>query len=340
MLTKRQTKTAVVTFLIAVGSGHLMQYGVAGATKISTPAPRPALQEPIYEIETSNILSGALFAPQAIAPSIDPILPKTPGNAALPSRPLESLAVPTDTAVAPLGDDQMNINGFGISCDPQLAMTAQRGAMVKLSLVTGCKPETRVDISHSGISFTEETDAAGQLTLDIPALSSPAQFTIQVEGEDALATSVDLPDITDHDRVALQWSGANGLSIQALEFGAEPGTKGHVSADDPHSPLRGMLAHGGFLTRLGKNDSEDAGRVEIYSFPSGTTRRDGVVRLHVEAQVTPLTCGQTIEAHALQTRPSGSLRRIDLSVAVPGCDAVGNTLVLKNVLQDLKIAQN
>ncbi|MBT8455063.1 MAG: translocase [Rhodobacteraceae bacterium] len=323
-----------------------MQYGVAGATRIAVPEPRPSATapKPLYEIETTTLTSSYPFLNRPQMNLTKQSLPTPPADtlvpATLPDVTEDPISLPADTAIAPPADAALNLNGFGIRCDTELTATARRGALVALSLTSGCNPNASVSITHAGLSFSETTDATGQLALEIPALTSPAEFTVSVDDAKPMMAKVALPDIGDHDRVALQWTGTDGLSIHALEFGAKPGTPGHISADDPRTPLRSRLTHGGFLTHLGASDTEGTDRAEIYSFPTGTIGRDGVVRLHVEARVTPMTCDKTLEAQALQTTGDGDLRVVDLSVDIPGCEAVGDTLVLKNVLQDLKIAQN
>jgi len=60
----------------------------------------------------------------------------------------------------------------------------------------------------------------------------------------------------------------------------------------------------------------------------------------IEAQVMENTCGTRIEGQILRSNPFGAPNIEDLAIAVPGCDAVGEYLVLKNLPQDLKLARN
>jgi hypothetical protein len=62
--------------------------------------------------------------------------------------------------------------------------------------------------------------------------------------------------------------------------------------------------------------------------------------LSVEAEVSELNCGQEIEAQSLQVGSDGKLKTRNLTLAVPDCDAIGNFLVLNNLLEDLKVARN
>ncbi len=51
------------------------------------------------------------------------------------------------------------------------------------------------------------------------------------------------------------------------------------------------------------------------------------------------TCGSEIEGKILRTNPGRAPTMQPLTMIVPGCDAVGEYLVLKNLPQDLKLAR-
>ena len=78
---------------------------------------------------------------------------------------------------------------------------------------------------------------------------------------------------------------------------------------------------------------------EVYTFPTGVAQQSGNVELTVEAEVTQANCGRDITAQSLEVTGSAPLRVRDLELAMPVCDAVGDFLVLKNMVNDLKIAQ-
>lgn len=345
---RRQTITAALTFVIAIGAGHFMQNGIAGASRVGVTTSTEARQAlPVTYIETSTLLSamqgfepipndrptlGAYPVPSAPAPALLP--------AALPEITALRPQLPEDVMRKPRSEAEYDLDAMGLQCRPQLKATSEPGALVRLELIAPCDREAAVTVEHSGLSFAAATDRMGVLRLLVPVLANPADFAISMNGRDDLAALVPIQNLRGHERVALQTTAAAHLTMHALEFGARPGATGHVSAAAPHSVERGMMGFGGYLTRLGDPSLPDAPIAEIYSFPSGQFGRSGVVRLHIEARVTDETCGQPIDAQALQTRGAAGLRQIEVTVAMPGCEAVGDTLVLKNVLQDLKIAQN
>lgn len=306
---KRQAIYAALCCAAAVGIGHVAQFG--SDSDVAAQPPQPLLTAETGMIEAQSLL-------EAVRRTIEP--EEQEALSAMPA------AVTTNSAANATDP-----------CGRALNTELRPGALVELALAASCDAGHVVTISHGGLTFEDVIGPDGMLSVAVPAIKPAAEFTVTFEDSASLTAFVMVPDAAHFDRVALQMEEAAALSVHALEFGARPGTSGHVSPQDPKAPMRAVRAFGGFLTQLG---SPEAQRAEVYSFPSRTTRRDGVVRLHVEAQVTQANCGRSLNAEALQTRKGGGLRRIEVVVDMPGCEAVGDTLVLKNILQDLKIAAN
>ena len=101
-----------------------------------------------------------------------------------------------------------------------------------------------------------------------------------------------------------------------------------------------VLGEGGYMTRNGDIEASEPLMAEVYSFPVAKAGQEGDVALSVEAEVSEANCGLEIEAQALELRGDDPVKTQNLTLAVPDCDAVGNFLVLNNLLQDLKVAQN
>jgi hypothetical protein len=113
-----------------------------------------------------------------------------------------------------------------------------------------------------------------------------------------------------------------------------------VWAEAARTPDYGVKALGGFLTVLGNPGVFSPELAEVYSFPADRMSSDGVVRLVVEAGVTEGTCSQAITGRTIEVGADGETREVALELQMPDCDATGGYLVLKNLLQDMKIASN
>ena len=227
------------------------------------------------------------------------------------------------------------IKPFG-TCAAEASATTLQAAFVQLSLEATCRANETVTIHHSGMMFTETTDSAGKLQIKVPALSKSAVFFFGFEsGEGAVAHTV-VDDITSYKRVVLQWRDKADFQLHAREFGAEDGESGHVWRESRASVAKMLNGDGGFLTSLGSGVSPL--KAEIYSFPATSSARDGQIDLSIEAFVSESNCGSNVEAQTFEWDGVSQLRSKSVSFEMPTCDAVGEYLVLNNVLDDLKVA--
>lgn len=323
------------TFILAASTGYVMQNGDTLTARFLGRGP----------VDASVTLPVQPTPPvdQTGAP-VTGVLPRPPAEAMQPA-PLAvtgdlgaRMSADTGNAVAPL--DQGRPSPYGLSCVPTMTAVETGAAMVSLSLSAPCHLGEWATVSHAGLNMTVQVSAAGMLIVDMPALTSPARFAARFTDGDEVSATVDVPDLALFDRMAVQWVGQSGLQLHALEFGAGYRDDGHVWANAPRTAVFAGRARGGFLTRLGDETAPDPSMAEVYTFPTGKIRKDGTVRISIEVEITADNCAREIDAQSLQTFGDGPVSVIDLTLSIPGCDAVGDFLVLKNVLRDLKIAKN
>lgn len=310
------------TLACALGTGYVMQYGL-GLPHANTPPADVQL-----EISSITPTSSAVVVP--LVPMDQPMAEP------LPDEPVViKSAVETDFPVADLPKAPAE-TGF----DCGIAMTADpiAGAMVNVTMTAPCNASDRVTLHHQGMMFSDVMQPDGTLSVSIPALAEQAIFIASFASGDGAMATAEVTSLPFYDRVAVQWKGEAGLQLHAREFSADYFTEGHIWAASAGNLTAAAKGEGGFLTRLGQMDTPDALVVEVYSFPSGTAQRSGEVLLSVEAEVTPKNCDTAVEAQTLQIRGGGALRTHDLTLEMPGCDAVGDFLVLKNLVEDLTIA--
>lgn len=282
--------------------------------------------------------------PQAVSdlptPPLDVLMP-----APLP-QPGETLAGRmAGTAMEPKSDlvnaaAEVARNEFGLPCGPILSASAKDMAMVALTLTAPCRGEQVISVSHADLVFSTRLDPLGNASIMVPALQSDAEFAIEFEDEEVVTTFADVPDAENLERVALMFDDAAGLQIHALEFGADYGEEGHVWAEAPRDPASANVLRGGFVTLLGDKTLENPLVAEVYTFPANAANRDGVVRLSVEAEVSALNCAKEVYGQTIERGPDGQPITTALAVSMPECAAIGEFLVLKNLLRDLRIASN
>jgi len=324
MLFKKNYKTAAATFVVVLTTGFVMQNGDAFASRFATAVPQ-AQPKPDALVTTAENLASETVMPTTLADQT--------GLADRVNSTEKNYTAPNIVA------DQ-DFSALGLACDVTLDATKTAGAMVTLEFKAPCYVNEMVTVNHQGLRFTSVTSEVGHVTVQMPAMAATASFDVTLIDGSTVSATVNVPEVSNYDRVAVQWVGDSGLRIHALELGADYGERGHVWAKSPQSVAAVLQARGGYITSLGDIDFPGAKHTEIYTFPSGLVQKSGVVRLSVEAEVTAKTCNKEIEAQALQSGVDGMISVSDLILSMPPCDAIGDFLVLNNLLRDLKIAQN
>ena len=320
---RKRLITAGGTLLCALGIGYFMQ-----STAPAKPAPQEAAAAAKDATEEKVELE------QITLTSAVPTLPKTPEPVVLPSQNVEQAALSgDDVANAPAEQAQPQL-----ACEYDLTAQPEAAAMVRLNLSAPCMTNERFTLHHNGMMITQATDDAGQSEMIVPALNETAVFIVAFANGEGAVANVQVTSLEYYDRAVVQWKGNSGMQIHALEYGADYGSDGHVWADASRDQSSAALGQGGFITRHGASDMDGALVAEVYTFPSGIMTDAGAVALSVEAEVNQANCGRDIEAQSIQKMADGSLQTQDLVLAMPDCNAIGDFLVLKNLLNDLKIA--
>ncbi|TNF64188.1 MAG: hypothetical protein EP307_03570 [Rhodobacteraceae bacterium] len=343
MIGRKHIATIGGTALCALGIGFFMQMGGQSGTSGDMPE---AVRQATAQAPVAKSGFSPLDAPGAMASRVADSLVDAPALSLADIMPqaLPDVPLPDHVVVAALdqtGDQLPNLpaeSAPALTCTVDADAVAEAGAMVRLDVSAPCLAEERVVIHHSGMMFSDITDAEGGLDILIPALSQNAVFIVEfANGEGAVATA-EVASLASYDRVVLQWAGDLGLQVHAREFGADYDAEGHVWAGSSRDLTVAARGDGGFLTTLGRSDALAPLMAQVYTFPTATATRAGIIDLTVEAEVTAANCGREVEAQSLEVQADGRLRTRDLALTMPGCDASGDFLVLNNLMDDLKIA--
>lgn len=218
------------------------------------------------------------------------------------------------------------------SCPLQLDLLAKSQAMIGLSLSAPCHGDQRVVIKHGGLAITGHTTLDGKLTLDLPAMEEQARVTVNfIDGSDVLGR-VEVPEVKELHRFAVQWMDNDRFDLQAYEDGADFGTPGNINVDNTGFSADGTAPKGGYLTVLGDTSVSLPMQAQIYTFPP-----QGEAEVMVEAVVTPSTCGREMLGEAVSS-VGGKVSVSDVTLAMPDCSVPGGVLVLKNIVPDMEVA--
>lgn len=332
MISKKRIITAAVTFFIVGGTGYVMQNGDALAARFSADEPVSMAVQPSLKL-TGDALAANIPMPPTEAVSPRSLKTQEPVflnrlvafNTEIDTEELMELATPSF---------------YPATCAVSLELLPTIGAMVQLDLTAPCYQNQRIEISHGGLEFADATSNEGAFSVMVPALFEYEPYTISfLDGRTVEAKTLML-SVDEYDRVALSWFGKQNLNIHGLEDGVEFGQPGHVWAMSANIPKPGQDVTGGFLIELG-NPSLLAPRLaEVYSFPNLGDRNVSDIELIVEAEIDNTSCGTNLVGRSIQISTAGVTKTNDLSLAFPDCDGQNGYLVLKNLLQDLKIARN
>lgn len=353
----RRYAIGALTFAGAIAIGLVFQYGDAFASKVDhertvtasaqtaavsdlgfsssnvrTAVPQGFNLPEMPNIERSpfaiDIVPSELTAPEIILPTgIEPFqqseLELPISDIVLTSLNILELESPTE-ALSQVVDCEMTSSAESVSM-----------AIVKMSIDVPCRPNETFTVHHHGMTFDFSTDDHGRAAIDIPALSENAVFLVSFEDGKTLMSEANVSDIGEYDRAVLLWTGTAGVQLHAREFGAAFGGIGHVWREDMGQFEGAITDVNGMLVALGR-DSQFA---EVYTFPMAHGLHTGNVELSVEAEVTFDNCGKDVYAQTMQFAQGAPLNEIDLAMKMPDCDAVGEFIVLKNVYEDLTLAQ-
>ncbi|MEM7237316.1 MAG: hypothetical protein AAF501_05770, partial [Pseudomonadota bacterium] len=274
------------------GTANLKTAGV----RLSDPSPKQS------EITSLTLSKSEFQVPRHADLSRDPTPVQTatlsPLNEPLATQSLLNTGVGSPTTVpsipspsgglAPLAqpDDGVEIAALpnvsaACATPPALTLDIQPGARTEVVLVAPCYAERAAELSYSGLTFAIPLDASGNgSTL---ALGFEATSPAEIRFNDGEIMSFDLPfsGAERISRVALSWELPVELGLHALEFNAERGDPGDVSAGNPRSYAEIRRTGGGFLTEFVPADG--AGQfVQIYSHLVRRNGRPGVVDMYVD----------------------------------------------------------
>lgn len=353
---RKRAITAGATLCIAAAAGYFMQQGVP------LPGGAPIGAKPVtasvVPMAASLSVASQMSAPQPEpAPDVTPEVTRSdstpilvqPAAPLLPSdipAPVELTALDEGTVITPVPEiqdipaplAQTPVVPEAEQCDIGFTATSAPAAMVILTLESPCHGDQIIELSHGGIRVNEALDENGIMTIAMPALEENAIFTASFEDGTRERAEIFMPTFAEYERIVLVWQGRTGLGLHALEDGASYGDPGHVYAAEPASADRATSGQGGFLSLAG---SVPGGwTADIYSFPISLIDAGRGPEVSVEIEVLAEACDQATEGTVLRYSPRAATVESALYFGAPGCDAVGEYMVLKNLPQDLKIARN
>jgi len=226
---------------------------------------------------------------------------------------MEASAVPPEPA----------LGWNGLPCGPSLHVEPAEAGLLRVAVHAPCHAGEVVEVTYGPLNFAERLSVRGTLQARVPRLARGANISARVEGTLLEAEAPVKGHIAEVS--GLVWSSPLALSLAAFEFGAGPGGPGHLTAGSGNGAGR--------VLRLG--DPALGPVTELYVGPE--TAGPGVVRLHVMARPTAAGCTGEQPLTAFRSGPR-TLTVRDIRLRLGPCDGTSEIILLKNLLEDLKIA--
>lgn len=265
-----------------------------------------------------DTIAAALTPPRINAELPTPDLPETQARFEALGTPQAKRPAMSKQPIAEIVARQANISNFGTVCTPDMSVSVVPGAILDLTVSAPCLPSSDVSIEHGGLSFTVALSMTGDARLRVPAMDADAQIIATLSDGMSLFAQVYVPRVAKYARVALQWRGVD---------------PGELIASAP-SVLEGDLF------RLGTSDTDGSGTLHVFSKLLDDVTASGVIRLSLRSDVTAQNCADGQSAKVRRMIPGEPVTAYDIAIKGPGCGAIGQSLELKNVLQDLKLGAN
>lgn len=310
---KQKISRGVALIAVALAAGQFVQ-------STGKPAPKPKLASTELSV-TPTKLETVAAGEVAVTPMPAPEPMRLP-----PDAPLAKIVVPAAPSQVQATE----------SCPTSLDLSVSENAILGVTLIAGCHPNERVVLKHAGLAISAKTTMTGAVFTDLPALEKSAKVEVLFKDGTSIASTTDVPEIASIRRFAIKWQAEDAFQLHGFENGAGYGDRGDVSVENPNLPVSGVPASGGFLSILGDSTTEMPLLAEVYTYPADASAKPDVV---VEAAVTLATCGREMLGETLLSL-GGAVTISDLTVAMPECDAIGDYLVLNNLVPDMNIASS
>lgn len=180
---------------------------------------------------------------------------------------------------------------------PAIAIEGRPGALTKVVVTAPCLANSAAALHYGDISLGLALDAQGRGALLVPGFEPVMPASLTLADGSKHEFELKFFGLSQIDRMAVAWDATMAFKLNALEFGAERGTAGHLDpVGNPRSYDDVRRSGGGFLMTyepvqgIGQN-------LQFYTHVAKPGGKAGVVRLVLDHERTGLSnriaCGTT-----------------------------------------------
>ncbi len=224
------------------------------------------------------------------------------------------------------------------NCSVELTTLSMTNARMKLAVAAPCHPNSEATFSYSGLQFRQRLGDSGRLELTLPAFSEFSEIDlILVDGTHA-SIGAYVAGLQSIERVGISWRGKDDTFLHAYE-GSGTREK-HRWRFSPGSVSRSHMDGGGYMTLLGDPNLDNPQLAQVYSHPSGRVPSANYVKLDVETLRGESDCGGELILRTAHYSPKAGYSRNTNRIHLTACGGENDSLVLNNIVKDLRMALN
>lgn len=238
--------------------------------------------------------------------------------------------------VTPQKYDTLKIDPVQIDCALNLTAKPLRGARIKLELIAPCHKNKVATITHVGLRFNEIVNDRGMITIIIPVLSDPANIEVSFADGVSQSISTRVKDLSSAQRTIIAWSGRVDLQLHVNESGFDLAQNKQITPLNTRTHKESYLQGGGYLTTLGNSSVENGKFIQIYSIDNPD---DMFVDFTVVLNNPNNLCGAKLSINTGQYTADLGAQFASKNVSVRNCSAENESIVLKNMLRNMIVAQ-
>ena len=225
-----------------------------------------------------------------------------------------------------------------VKCAPDVRVTQLTGARVLLKVTAACHSNSEVLIEHGGLRFKEKLDAEGKLSLKVPVFAEFSRFNITLSDGTRAEVGAYIAGLSQVDRVGISWSGADDMFLHGYVGGAAWGEETHVWRLNARSVSTARMFGGGYLVTLGNPNLDRPQLAQVFTLPHGGKNAGTFASVEVESLRGDVSCGGSLRLRTAQHTPQAGNGTQAVDVSLPKCGGDADSLTLKNLFKDMKVA--
>jgi hypothetical protein len=227
---------------------------------------------------------------------------------------------------------------------PAITLDIRPAGITQVMIDSPCHAGTAVELAYESLRLAIALDAGGAGSIAAAGFQEASDATMRFADGESMAFNIPFIDTGKLDRVALIWDAPVGLQLHAFEFGAPPGSPGHVGPNNRRGHGAVRRRGGGYLHTYQPVNGVGQ-HAEVYTYWHRNCGKTGVVQLKLgfgSDDPAAAVCGDNVNARPefeILRSVAGRVERMrSLRLARLDCATVANEYI-SDAVDDLIVRQ-